>query len=79
MQISVRRCQIDAAKVATAKSYAMLADVILKYNAEDWLWRKRYRTLYIRHRRWLDDIKRKELFLDSLAEVILADPSAKAV
>ena len=32
----------------------------------------------MRHRRWLADIKRKENFKDSSAEVIVADLSAKA-
>ena len=78
MPISVLRCQIDAAKATEAHSFVMHADAIVKYNAEDWICRKRYRTLHMRHRRWLADIKRKENFSDSSAEVIVADLSAKA-
>jgi hypothetical protein len=57
----------------------MHADAIMKYNVEDWLWRKRYRMPHMRHRRWLADIKRKENFKDSSAEVIVADLSAKTI
>ena len=78
MQKSVLRCQIDAAETSEAESYVMLVDAILKNNTEDWLWRKRYRTLHMRHRRWLADIKRKDIFKDSSTEVIVADLSAKA-
>ena len=78
MQISVLRCHIDAAKAAEAESSVLHADAILKYKAEDWIWRKRYRTLHMRHRRWLADIKRKKNLSDSSAEVIVADLSAKA-
>ena len=78
MQISVLRCQIDAARAAEANNCVMHTDAILKYNAEDWFWRKRYRTLHMRHRRWLADMERKENFKDSSAEVIVADLSAKA-
>ncbi len=78
MQKSVLRCQIDAAKAAEAESYVMHADAIMKYNAEDWLWRKRYRTLHMRNRRWLSDIKMKENSNYSSAGVIVADLSAKA-
>ena len=78
MQVSVLRGQVDAAKAAVAENSVMLADAVLKYNAEDWLWRKRYRTLHMRHRRWLADVKRKANLKDSSAEAIVADLSAIA-
>ena len=78
MQVSVLRGQVDAAKAAVAENSVMLADAVLKYNAEDWLWRKRYQTLHMRHRRWLADVKRKANLKDSSAEAIVADLSAIA-
>ena len=54
-QINLLRGQIAEAKAAEAATSLLLADSVLKYNAEDWFWRKRYRSLQTKHRRWVND------------------------
>jgi len=48
------------AKAEEATSSLRVADGVLKYNAEDWLWRKKWRALYSRHRRMITSLKEKE-------------------
>ena len=79
------RIQRDSFKAQAVEAKALHGESVLKYAAEDWLYRKRYRTLKAKHGRWVADFKatkdksiaKDRDLLDILAEAAAWDAEAK--
>jgi hypothetical protein len=60
LRIMGLRCEVETAKAEEAASSLRVSDGVLKYNEEDWLWRKKWMALYSRHRQMITSLKEKE-------------------
>ena len=64
-QLDTARSQRDESKSKEKEASKLHGDAVLAWHAEDWLWRKRYRTLQKKHSRWVADLKEKDKAVES--------------